>query len=122
MGTGGIMKCPRCQHENLAAAKFCEECADPLGRVCPGCGMQVSATAKRCQECASPISVVVGQLRLVSPVACIPQRLADKILTSRAALEGERKQVTVLFADVEDFTRLGDRMDPEDLHELLDRV
>jgi len=48
------MKCPRCQHENEAAAKFCEECATPLARACTECGQQLSPAAKFCPECAHP--------------------------------------------------------------------
>jgi predicted amidophosphoribosyltransferase len=89
------VKCPRCQYENRSGAKFCEECATPLGRTCSNCGSQLSATAKFCPECAHPSAG-----RFASPETYTPKHLAEKILTSKAALEGERKQVTVLFADL----------------------
>jgi predicted amidophosphoribosyltransferase len=92
------MKCPRCQHENEAGAKFCEECAAPLARGCTKCGRQLSPTAKFCPECAHPVAVGAGTPSR-SPDSYTPKHLAEKILLSRAALEGERKQVTVLFAD-----------------------
>jgi Double zinc ribbon len=95
------MQCPRCQHESEAGAKFCEECAAPLARACAGCGRPLSPTAKFCAECAHPTGLAaapVSTQRFGSPEAYTPRPLAEKILTSKSALEGERKQVTVLFA------------------------
>ena len=94
------MKCPRCQHENRSGAKFCEECASPLARTCSNCGSQLSATAKFCSECAHPVAATTPEDRFTSPESYTPKHLAEKILTSKSALEGERKQVTVLFADL----------------------
>src|SRR6516165_4094376 len=97
------MKCPRCQHENEADAKFCEECASPLARACAKCGRPLSPAAKFCPECAHPTGLpapVLPAPRFDSPESYTPKHLAEKILTSKSALEGERKQVTVLFADL----------------------
>src|SRR5262249_4237520 len=85
------MKSQQCQHENSAKAKFCEECAAPLPRTCDNCGSQVSLTAKYCPQCGHPLSPVRDDPRFASPKNYTPQHLADKILTSRTALEGERK-------------------------------
>src|SRR5262249_27585344 len=116
------MKCPRCQHENRFGAKFCEECATPLARACSNCGKQLSATARFCDECAHPVAGPTPGDRFASPDSYTPQHLAEKILTSRAALEGERKQVTVLFVDVSGFTSLSERLDPEEVHRLMRRA
>jgi class 3 adenylate cyclase/tetratricopeptide (TPR) repeat protein len=116
------MKCPKCQHENTDKAKFCEECAAPLPRTCANCGSRVSLTAKFCPECGHPLRPVADDSRFASPKSYTPQRLADKILTSRAALEGERKQVTVLFADIKGSMELLADRDPEDAQKLLDPV
>jgi class 3 adenylate cyclase/tetratricopeptide (TPR) repeat protein len=119
------MKCPRCQHENEAGAKFCEECAGPLARACSNCGRGLSATAKFCPECAHPASPVTPAptaQRFMSPESYIPKHLAEKILTSKAALEGERKQVTVLFADLKGSMELLADRDPEEARKLLDPV
>ena len=94
------MRCPRCQHENRSQAKFCEECAAPLARICAHCGSQFAPTAKFCSECAHPASEPGAPPRFGTPDSYTPKHLAEKILTSKAALEGERKQVTVLFADL----------------------
>jgi len=95
------MVCPRCQTENPPQAKFCLECAAPLAARCANCGTQLPASAKFCLECAHPVTgATAGPPRFAAPESYTPKHLADKILTSKAALEGERKQVTVLFADL----------------------
>ena len=76
------MKCPKCGHENTAEAKFCEQCAAPLGRTCANCGSRVSSTAKFCAECGHPLKPVADDLRFASPKHYTPQHLAYKILTS----------------------------------------
>jgi class 3 adenylate cyclase/tetratricopeptide (TPR) repeat protein len=119
------MKCPRCQHENEPGAKFCEECATPLARACPGCGRPLSPTAKFCPECAHPTGLAVPLPpveRFHSPESYTPKHLAEKILTSKSALEGERKQVTVLFADLKGSLELLADRDPEEARKLLDPV
>jgi class 3 adenylate cyclase len=117
------MKCPRCQHENPPTAKFCEECSAPLTRTCAHCGTQVSSTAKFCSECAYPVaSEIATRARLTSPESYTPRHLAEKILTSKAALEGERKQVTVLFADLKGSMELLADRDPEEARKILDPV
>jgi class 3 adenylate cyclase/tetratricopeptide (TPR) repeat protein len=117
------MKCPQCQRENPPQAKFCEECATPLARICPKCGTRLSSMAKFCPACAHPVAAgQVTETTSASPQAYTPKHLADKILTSRSALEGERKQVTVLFCDIVDSSRLAERLDPEAMHEIMDRA
>ena len=120
------MKCPKCQHENEVAARFCEECAAPLGRACSKCGRALSPTAKFCPECAHPTALSPESLattaRLSSPESYTPKYLAEKILTSKAALEGERKQITVLLADLKGSMELLADRDPEDARRLLDSV
>src|SRR5262249_41557880 len=119
------MKCPRCQHENEAGAKFCEECAAPLARTCSNCGRQLSATAKFCSECAHPASPAAPAptaSRFISPESYTPRHLAEKILTSKSALEGERKQVSVLFADLKGSMELLADRDPEEARKILDPV
>ena len=107
------MQCTRCQHENRSGAKFSEECAAPLARVCANCAAPRSPTAKFCSECAHP----VGQpapARFAAPEAYTPGHLAERILTSKAALEGERKQISVLFADLKGSMELFADRDPEE--------
>jgi class 3 adenylate cyclase len=121
------MKCAKCGHDNRAGAKFCEECAAPLVRVCANCGAQLSPTAKFCSECAHPagqagVATPSTFPRFDAPETYTPRHLAEKILTSKAALEGERKQVTALFADLKGSMELFADRDPEEARRLLDPV
>jgi class 3 adenylate cyclase/tetratricopeptide (TPR) repeat protein len=118
------MKCPRCQHENRPGAKFCEECAAPLARACVNCGAQLSATAKFCSDCAHPAGSAAQSTpqRFSAPETYTPKHLAERIINSKAALEGERKQVTVLFADLKGSMELLADRDPEEARKLLDPV
>src|SRR3970282_1708688 len=98
------MKCPRREAENRDGARFCRECGAIFGAVCSSCGAKVEAGSKFCDGCGAPLAATpvpgLGPSRLASPESYTPRHLAEKILTSRSALEGERKQVTVLFADL----------------------
>ena len=119
------MQCAKCQHENEAGAKFCEECAAPLPRLCTNCGRSLSPTAKFCPECAHPTALAPAQRvanNFASPQVYTPKHLVEKILTSRGALEGERKQVTVLFADLKGSMELLAERDPEEASSVLDPV
>src|SRR5688500_10795678 len=97
---GPAMKCPRCSEENPPQAKFCLECAAPLALRCANCGTRLPAGAKFCFECARPVAGTNSTPRLSSPDSYTPKYLAERIINSKGALEGERKQVTVLFADL----------------------
>jgi len=95
------VKCPRCQHENPPPAKFCLECGARVALTCTKCRSELPTSAKFCLECGEPVvSQVTAEARFTSPESYTPKHLAEKILTSKAAFEGERKQVTVLFADL----------------------
>ena len=83
------MQCSKCGHDNGIGAKYCEECASQLSRTCASCGAQFSTTAKFCPECAHPTHS--PQSRFFSPDTYTPTHLAQKIHTSKTAVEGERK-------------------------------
>jgi class 3 adenylate cyclase/tetratricopeptide (TPR) repeat protein len=114
------MQCPRCQAQNDQDAKFCEDCGARLDAVCPSCGQPVGTGKKFCRSCGA--SLIADSSRFTSPQAYTPRHLAEKILTSRSALEGERKQVTVLFADLKGSMELLADRDPEEARKLLDPV
>src|SRR2546425_5072401 len=117
------MKCPRCEHENPPQANFCLECGARVALTCTKCRSELPAGAKFCLECGEPVaSRTAGESRFTSPEAYTPKHLAEKILRSASALEGERKQVTVLFVDVSGFTSLSERVDPEEVHRLMKRA
>lgn len=119
------MKCPRCQHKNESGAKFCEQCAVALVWICANCSHQLTPAAKFCPECARPTglaSEVRTAPRFTSSERDTPKHLAEKIFTSKTAREGERKQVTVLFADLKDSMELLADRDPEEARTILDPV
>jgi class 3 adenylate cyclase/tetratricopeptide (TPR) repeat protein len=123
------MRCVRCEADNPEGMKFCIECAAPLTRGCPSCGFANPPQAKFCGQCASalqgPLPAAVPSSYSPHPQpprSYTPPHLAEKILTSRAALEGERKHVTVLFADLKGSMELLADRDPEDARAILDPV
>jgi class 3 adenylate cyclase/tetratricopeptide (TPR) repeat protein len=116
------MRCPRCQHENPAGVKFCGECGGKLEARCPQCGMGNPLANKFCHGCGATLTAQVSQAQVPAPDAYTPKHLAEKILTSKAALEGERKQVTVLFADLKGSMELLADRDPEEARKILDPV
>ncbi|EFK10390.1 adenylate and Guanylate cyclase catalytic domain protein [delta proteobacterium NaphS2] len=117
------MKCPKCQFENPEGAKFCNECGTKMEFACPACGKVNPSGSKFCNECGHPLKDRSKDLAIdySAPHSYTPKHLADKILTTRSAIEGERKLVTVLFADVSDFTGLSEKLDPEQVHEIMDK-
>ena len=120
------MHCRNCQAELAPHAAFCDECGASLETTCPSCSSPNRPGAKYCRHCGGAIgagwSGARPPVRAASPRSYTPRHLAERILTTRSAMEGERKQVTVLFADLENFTGLGQALDPEALHELMDSV
>src|SRR5262245_30351472 len=117
------MKCPRCQHENPTGSSFCLECGAHLNLACASCGTDLPAGSKFCNKCGTAVSIpAAGQPRFASPESYTPKHLAERILTSKAAIEGERKQVTVLFADLKGSMELIADRDPEEARKIVDPV
>ncbi|HYK10339.1 MAG TPA: adenylate/guanylate cyclase domain-containing protein, partial [Gemmatimonadales bacterium] len=115
------MKCSRCHQDNPAGSRFCGECATPLAAVCSKCGASNPPDNRFCGQCASALGGQSAE-RMPSPQAYTPRHLAEKILTSQAAQAGERKTVTVLFADLKSSMELLLDRDPEEARSLLDPV
>jgi class 3 adenylate cyclase/predicted ATPase len=116
------MQCPRCRSENRASRRFCGECGAALVATCAQCGFANEGAEKFCGGCGAPL-VAGGTVRAGrSPESYTPTHLAERILTSKRALEGERKQVTVLFADLKGSMALLADRDPEDARKILDPV
>src|SRR4029453_13825696 len=113
------MRCLRCQQVNPVHARFCLGCGARLVLACSACGAELSAGARFCLQCGQAVAPGGSA---PGPEAYTPKHIFDRILTSKSAVEGERKQVTVLFVDVVDSSRLAEHLDPEDMHEVMDRV
>src|SRR6267142_6502792 len=121
------MICPQCQSENSFDAAFCDACGWRLEAACPNCGEPNRGEAKFCKNCGQAINqpqptVSSAVQRSPSPDTYVPPHLAEKILASRPSLEGERKQVTVLFADIRGSTSLLEGLDPEEAQKIIDPV
>ena len=129
-----VMNCATCKADNPVNSKFCLECGASFTSPCPKCSIELPSAAKFCNACgasivesskskveSSPTTSAPAHWRTGSPAAYTPRHLADKILQSKSALEGERKQVTVLFADVKGSMELAEQVDPEEWHGILDR-
>ncbi|MBI3249601.1 MAG: AAA family ATPase [Deltaproteobacteria bacterium] len=130
------MRCPQCGTVNHLGAKFCDECAAPLPQVCPSCRTENRPEAKFCQECATPLTTsrLAEKQRPSShlstadakPILYTPKHLAERILAeqlameARGAVEGERKTVTALFADIKNSMGLIEDLDPEEARSIID--
>jgi class 3 adenylate cyclase/tetratricopeptide (TPR) repeat protein len=121
-----IMICGSCSAPCRPGIKFCEECGARLDTICPSCGTRVLPDKKFCGECGARLAGAAEHpaesARFAAPSGYTPPHLAERILKDRAALMGERKQVTVLFADVSGFTALSETLDPEEVHRLMNRA
>jgi len=116
------MLCPKCQFDNREGAKFCKECGAKLELACPKCAAFIALDSKFCDECGYDLSkpAIAPPVHYSEPQSYTPRFLADKILTTRSTIEGERKLVTVLFADVANYTSISENIDPEDVHQIMD--
>src|SRR4051812_35793688 len=110
------MQCPLCQHENPSGARFCNECGAKLETTCSQCGQVNPPDSRFCNGCGERITVSAPSDPPVapSPQSYTPVHLAERIIASRGALESERKQVTVLFADLKGSMELLTDRDPEE--------
>lgn len=104
-----IMKCPGCAEENPTDARFCVACGTRIERLCPSCNAALTLGAKYCHLCGTRLEGVD------EPVAARTQLLESR----RRGSDAERRQLTVMFCDLVGSTALSERLDPEDLRELL---
>src|SRR5215469_7191758 len=110
------MRCSKCRTESTSGRKFCPECGSPLSNRCTKCGAENSATAKFCEDCGAPLggaSAASAKMSNGSPI-----RVAGTLANEN--IEGERKTVTALFADIRGSTELQQDLDPEGARAIID--
>jgi class 3 adenylate cyclase/tetratricopeptide (TPR) repeat protein len=124
------MKCPKCQFENQEDARFCNKCGSKLEIGCPECGVTNLPGSSFCKGCghklvpsseARPKDLSFDE-KIAKIQRYLPEGLTEKILSQRDRIEGERKQVTVMFCDMEGFTALTERLGPEEAYAVMDDV
>ena len=124
------MKCSKCRHENPEGKKFCCECGAELLLACPQCDGDIRAGDKFCGECGHGLAVPSDSLpkqltfdeKLREIQRYLPKGLTEKILSQRNRIEGERRQVTIMFCDMVGFTPLSEKLDPEETYGIVDRM
>ena len=124
------MKCPNCQFENSAEMSFCVECGNKLEIICPQCNYANSPFHKFCGKCGHKLDIQQKEApKPISPEKKIekiqkylPKGIVEKILAQKDKIEGERKQVTVMFCDMEGFTPFADSFGPEETYAIMDQV
>ena len=124
------MECPKCQTKNPEENSFCRECGAKLLLACPQCGAEFLHGDKFCGKCGhnlhlpsepSPTEPPFDE-KIAKIQKYLPKGLTEKILSQRDRIEGERKQVTVMFCDMEEFTPLSERLGPEEAYSIMDQV
>src|SRR5713226_9083733 len=117
--TGDPMRCPSCNHDNPGDASFCEGCGAKLELICPACNASVSPGARFCKKCGTAIgsTKAAASTTVSSPKSQIIV-VADGAASE--AIEGERKTVTALFADIKGSMELIEDLDPEEARGLVD--
>lgn len=117
------MQCPRCEFDNREDAKFCKKCGTKIELACPGCGTRFFPFDKYCDECGYDLRKTVKGSNVDSTST---DSYTTGFLTNNhikeSPLDGERKQVTVLFSDLSGYTALSEKLDPEELKEITIRI
>ena len=124
------MQCPKCQFDNADGMNFCGKCGIKLEKFCPQCNFGNPSGYVFCGKCGSNLSLssetVAKELsfheKLTKIQKYLPKGLTEKILSQKERIEGERKQVTVMFCDMEGFTTLSEMLGPEKTYSVMDRI
>src|SRR5262244_2777764 len=112
------MRCPSCHHDNRSDRRFCTQCGTTLAMRCPSCDAAVEVGEKFCGGCGVALTI---DGRATTPSAAHVPLLAEKIRRAKATVEGERKQVSVLFVDVKGSMELAEHLDPEAWSQIMQR-
>jgi ribosomal protein L40E len=113
------MRCPSCNYDNPADASFCEECGAKLELICPACKASVSLGARFCKKCGTAIGPTKAAAFAIAS-SPKPQIIVAADGAASQAIEGERKTVTALFADIKGSMELMEDLDPEEARAIVD--
>ncbi len=113
------LKCPRCDFGNPIGVKSCRECGVDLTIACTDCGHKVRTGAKFCDECGARLALTQADEMIPDLHSSMRQSSARKILPNRKQMKGERKNVTILFSDISGFTQMSEKLDPEEVIDLI---
>ncbi len=124
------MKCLKCQAENREGVKFCEQCGAKMESVCPNCGVNIPLGKKFCGDCGHDLAisspplpkVISFEEKLDKIQRYLPGGLTEKILSQRGKIEGEHRQVTVMFCDLKGFTPLSEKLGEEKVYSIMDEL
>jgi len=124
------LKCPDCQFVNREGAKFCSECGHKFELSCPECGNSIRASSKFCDGCGHKLKTIPAlppkelsfDEKLEKIQRYLPKGITEKILSQKDKIEGERKQVTVMFCDLEGFTSFVENLGPEEAYSMMDQI
>ena len=127
------MQCSKCDFDNPAEAKFCGGCGDKLEILCPQCSFRNPPNHKFCSECGQKLSsdqhppqesaAAFSEVEKFEKIQkYLPKGIAEKILAQKGRIEGERKQVTVMFCDLVGFTSISQNLDLEEIYPIMDKI
>jgi class 3 adenylate cyclase/tetratricopeptide (TPR) repeat protein len=124
------MKCPKCESDNREGVNFCEECGAKFELACPSCKAKIPLGKKFCGECGQNLTLLSEQApkefsfdqKIEKIQKYLPKGLTEKILSQRNRIEGERKQVTVMFCDMQGFTSLAELLGIEEAYAIIDQI
>ena len=123
------MKCSKCGFENVEDARFCNECGSKLESICSACGKANIPGSKFCNGCGNSLTLpstrpkeLSFDEKLQKIQKYLPKGITEKILSQRDKIEGEKRQVTVMFCDMKGFTPLADKLGPEEVYGMMDQV
>ena len=117
------MRCTRCGTESTSGRKFCAACGSPLSSRCPKCGAENAPASAFCEDCGTALTGSVAPAATSSPQAestAPPVRVTSEQPDASTALDGERKTVTALFADIKGSMELMEDLDPEEARGIVD--
>jgi hypothetical protein len=116
------MRCTKCGTESTTSKKFCAVCGSPLARRCQKCGAENAPSSSFCEDCgtalagsAAPVATGSSQAASTAPEICVTLEPQDP-----STIEGERKTVTALFADIKGSMELMEDIDPEEARAIID--